>query len=93
MVAGGPEPRDHVRSAGTEPDPIEGGVGRRLREALQQRRPLPEAFGVREFVVHGALRDLRHPVGDARPLAEEHGHLRVRERAVEVEGNESHTVG
>ena len=91
VVAGRAEPFDHVRRPGTEPHLVERGVGFRLGQSFEQRRPFPEALGVRELVVHRALGDLRHPVGDARALAEEHGHLRVGEGAVEVEGDESHT--
>ena len=55
---------------------------------VEQFRAGAEALGVGEFVVHGQSGDVVYLPGDAGLLAQQDGHLRVRQRPVEVEGDE-----
>ncbi len=91
VVAGVVQGFEQVGRAGSQAHPVEGVVGPFRVQSLQQRSPFAQALGVSDLVVHRAFRDLGHPVGDATLFAKEHRHLRVGERAVEVEGDESHT--
>jgi len=63
------------------------------RESGDETGALPEALGVGQFTAHRALGDVRDLVADPVPGCEAVHHLRVRERAVEVERDERHHRG
>jgi hypothetical protein len=62
-----------------------------LLEVFEEPGALAEALGVPDLVVHRPFGDVGHLVGDALPPAQQHRHLRVRERPVEVERDQLHT--